>query len=237
MMKLSALHARLARIREARESGITLAELMVTMVILSVIMVLVVGFFFSANRAFTLNRTVDGNTRSASNAMNEASRMLRAATANPVSSTVTNPAFVSATSTSVVFYAYINLSASTELPVEVRFTINPTTNALLEAQWPATAQAGGLWSFPNPTSATPTFTRTIAGPILPVAAGGPVLFTYFDSAGTAIPLTNSAVPAASLKLIASVQVALTLGTSTSNGQSVSLINTIGLPNLGIARTQ
>jgi type II secretory pathway pseudopilin PulG len=234
---MKALRARAGRIRASRDSGITLAELMVTIVILSIVMVMVIGFFVSASRAFTLNQTVDTNTRTASNAMNEASRMLRAATNNPVSSTQTDPAFVSATSTSAIFYAFVNLNASTELPVEVSLTINSATNALVESQWSATALAGGLWSFPNPLTVTPKSTRTIAGPVLATSSGGPVLFTFYDSSGTAIPLTNGAVPAASLKLIASVQVALTLGTSTSSGKSVSLVNTIGLPNLGIARTQ
>lgn len=234
---MSALICRLREIcrGDRREAGVTITELIVTMMVLSVIMVMVMAFFTGASKAFKQNQGDNASTRSASNGMNEMTRMLRASTNNLLSNGSTASAFVSATPTSVTFYAYVNLDNSLEQPIEVRFALNTTTGALVESKWAATSQAGGLWTFPDP-STVPSSTRTIATSVIPSTSGGPALFSYRDKDGNTIAYTGSAVSPTNSAFIASVQVQLMVGTSSATNQSVSLTNIVGLPNLAIART-
>lgn len=232
-----AVHRRLHRLRAEPEQGLTLTELLVAVVLLSLIMTMVVAFFSGANKAFNLNQTIDTNMRTASNVMGEMSKTLRAATNNPLAGSNTPaPAFVQASATSVTFYAYVNLESSEQTPKQVRFSLNTTNNTIVETTWAATALAGGLWSFPAVTT-TPTSTRILGGPLLLAASGGPQVFTYLTGDGTVVPFASTgSIPTTTVANIASVQVAVTLGSSSDAGKNVALSSIVGLPNLGIART-
>jgi len=222
------------RIRAAAsgESGFTLTELLVAMVVMGVVLSMVVGFFSSAGRAFTLNQTTSGNTRAASNGMNEISRILRAATENPVQGqTVDSPAFVTATNESVTVYAYVNLTSSTEQPIKVQFSIDSNRN-LVETEWASYVIAAGYWGY----ATTPSFTRILASSIVNRVAPNPYLFTYLASDGTTIPIPSGGYTSTNLSSIAAVQVSLTIGKTATASSTVSLQNTVGLPNLAIART-
>jgi len=234
---LEGLRRRLTAARDSAsdDRGITLVELMVAMMLLSLLMVMVVGFFVSANRAYRSNTTIDQNTRVASNIMTEVARSLRAASENPLPDNSTDSAFVLASSTSVTFFAYINLDASVEIPEQLQFSVN-ANNMVVESTWAATAATGGFWTFPAVTSA-PTSTRILGGPILPVAKGGPVLFSYNAVDGSAIAGVTTSTTNDVARTIASVDVAVTVGTSSTAGANAALINTVGLPNLPLARTQ
>jgi prepilin-type N-terminal cleavage/methylation domain-containing protein len=233
---LTALRNRLTGGRDASdERGLSLSELLVAMMLLSLLMVMVVGFFATGSKAFNSNKAVDANTKSASNAMNEISRTLRAASENPLGNNVVASTFVSATSTSVVFYAYVNLDSATETPVQIRFAIDSNNN-LVETEWAATSSSSGLWTFPA-TTAAPKLSRIIAGPILPVSAGGPALFSYLDVNGAVVAFSGGSIPAATARTIAAVDVSLAVGKSSATGQYVEIDNTVGLPNLPLARTQ
>jgi prepilin-type N-terminal cleavage/methylation domain-containing protein len=222
------------RVRSAMssEKGFTLTELLVAIVVMGVILAMVVGFFSSASKAFTQNQTISGNTRAASNGMNEISRILRAATQNPVQGQpVNSPAFVTATNESVTVYAYVNLTSSTEQPVKVQFSIDSNRN-LVETQWASYVIASGYWGY----AATPSFTRILASSIVNRVAPNPYLFTYLAADGTTIPIPTGGFTTTNLSSIAAVQVNLTIGKTANASSTVSLENTVGLPNLAIART-
>ncbi|BDZ49059.1 hypothetical protein GCM10025867_13000 [Frondihabitans sucicola] len=234
-MSLSRFRARLRPAALRGDAGVSLSELLVAMVILAVLMSVVMAFFVTSSKTFATNKAIDGNTRTASNAMNEVSRVLRAATPNPKLNNTTDPAFVSATATSVVFYAYINLTSSLETPVQVRFTYSAAAGTITESRWVATGLTGGLWSFPS-ASSTPASSRVIGTAVLPASSSVGALFSYLGADGTPIAFVSSAIPSTSLGSIASVKFAISSGTSSTAGQATNLVNTIGLPNVGIART-
>ncbi len=201
--------------------------------LLFVVLAMAGGFFAGAERSFTLNKTIGGNTSSAANGMNEMSRILRAATENPVKNQVLNdPAFVAATPESVTVYAYVNLSSSTEQPVKVQFSLDTNRN-LIETTWAGYVISAGYWGFQT----TPLSTRRLAGTVVNQTGSNPFLFTYLDVNGVAITIPSGGYTTANLRSIAAVQVTLTIGTSaTATKSTVTLQNTVGLPNLPLART-
>ncbi|KQR53789.1 hypothetical protein ASF88_02755 [Leifsonia sp. Leaf336] len=217
---------------QPRDAGITLAEVLVAMMIFGIMLTIVGAVFVSTNRNFAISRSLDTNTKSASNGMNEVSRVLRAATENPVRGQALNdPAFQSIGPETLTVYAYVNLSSSAEQPIQVRFSVDASRN-LVEEVWPGTAQTGGYWTFPNPTSVAATTKRILASSIIPSSGSVAPLFSYLGVTNT--PLSN---PATNPRSIAAVQVSITAGTTTAGDMSnVTIQNTVGLPNLPLARS-
>jgi prepilin-type N-terminal cleavage/methylation domain-containing protein len=215
------------------DRGITMVELLVAMMIVTVLSVIVIGTYQSVTQSLTTANSLNRNTSQASNGMNEAARQIRAATSNPVAgATINDPAIVQAANETLVMYAYVNLqSSSAQLPVMVRLRVDPTTRKLVEDLWPATQNSAGYWIFPATTTA-PTTTRYLADTVASQTGTNPYIFTYL--AGTA-PLT---VPTAGtftadqLRSITAIQITLTIQSSlTVTSQSVTLQNTVGMPNL------
>ncbi len=229
--------ARIRRLRRARQlnpdAGITLIELIVAMGILTVLLTIVVGTYASTVNAMGTANEVNLNSKQASNAMNEGARQIRAATSNPVSGSAANdPAVVAAGTESVTLYTYVNLQSTTsQLPAQVRLRVDPTTRQFKEDIWPGTQSMAGYWSFPS-TSTTPSSTRTLAGFVAPHTTGAPWTFTYM--AGTTaltVPPTGT-FTLAQLNSITAIQLTLTVETNiTTASQSVTLQNTVGMPNL------
>lgn len=225
----------------------TLVELMVAMILTAIVLAAAAGFMVSAQKASVLSRAVNSNSREASNAMDEMGRMLRAATNNPLSSSAagaTGSAAATyqvgvqyASSTSVRFFAYVNLSyvAGTSLPeqpVEVQFTVD-SAGRLVEQKWAGVADStGNYWTFPISASASlptaPSATRTMT-----TSAVNQVTFTYLDALGNTLSTASGAASDADLAKITSVRVTLLVGTgSGARAGNVSVTNTIAMPNLG-----
>lgn len=218
------------------QRGITLIELLVIMMLLSMIMVMVTGFFMSAARTVSLSQGLTENTKTASNAMSAVSRAIRAGTNNPIAGSATPaPAFVVAKSDEVVFYAYVNLSDAMETPVMYRFKVDRTSGTLTETQWPATADGSGRWTFPS-TSATPTYSRVIAETIAPYSGGDhPFNFILLDKSE---PNPGAGGLSAGVRQqIVAVRVNLSVqGSLTDDSNAVTLLNVVGMPNLGYTET-
>lgn len=219
------------------ERGISLVELLVAMMLFGLILTLVGGMFVAVARNQALARGISQNTGNASNAMNESARVIRAATENPKSGSATSdPAFVDASAESVTVYAYINTDSTAERPVMIRLSID-AQRRLVESRWPATALASGYWGFPcTPGVActtAPTTTRVLASAV----AGGSVPFRYLQADGTEISAPAGGFPATQLATITAVTVTLTIQSSTTDASNaVTLVNTVGIPNLGRTRT-
>lgn len=229
------------------ESGISLIEWIVAMFVFGIVITLIANLYVGTTRAMDNAQNTNQNTRSASNAMNEAARMLRAATDNPVQATgfgtppPNDPAFVYARNESVLFYAFVNLTGTAQQPIQVRLRVDASTRRLVEDIWPATNIGNGYWSFPAETT-TPQRTRILADVVAPRVGTAAWTFTYLDTANA--PVATSAGTSggvanvkATLATIAAVQVTLTVLTRAGvTDHSVTLQNTVGLPNLGQNRT-
>jgi prepilin-type N-terminal cleavage/methylation domain-containing protein len=223
------------------EAGFSLIELIVAMAILTVLSTIVIGTYVSTVKVMGTANAVNVNSEQASNAMNESARQIRAATSNPVASTsgsVPNaPAIVAAGTDSVTLYAYVNLqSSSIQQPEQVRLRVDPTTRQFKEDIWPGTQSSAGYWTFPA-TTTTPSLTRTLAGFVAPhvgaATTSNPYVFTYL-AGGTAltVPTTGPPWTPAQFNSITAIQITLTVETNiTTATQSVTLQNTVGMPNL------
>jgi prepilin-type N-terminal cleavage/methylation domain-containing protein len=229
----------IARIRavidknERNDAGFSLVELLVAITLFLLLIGMVAGLYANTMKTYTFTRSITTNARFAANAMNEAARVLRAGTDNPVAGqTLNDPAFVRVTDEDLIIYAYVNLSSSAELPVMIRLYLN-SNRQLVESRWPATALANG-WSFPDP-STPPASTRQLAATVAPPVSGGIPLFTYILADGSSF--TPPATPTADqLRAIAAVKVTLTVQASLTDARNaVTLVNTVGLSNLNIPR--
>lgn len=215
------------------ERGLTLVELLVAMT-LSLIVLTIAGLFLvSSQKASNTASSVSTNTRVASNAMNEVGRVLRAATDNPVPTGDDSQfAFQYASTNSVRFFAYVDLDSTLSRAVEVQLTLDPVTKRITEKKWVGTAVAGtsSYYAFPLSSSATlsaaPTSTRTLASPV----ANG-ALFAFRNGSNGLLGSLTAPVAAADLPNIRAVDVAVTVGTSASDPNAVTLSNTVSLPNI------
>lgn len=230
-MTLAARRNRVFARRKADDSGISLIELLVSMLLLGVVSVMVMGMFVSTVRATTLNRVVSTDTRMAANGMNEMSRIFRAATENPVEVFVadaptTEPALLAASANSITLYAYVNLGSAAQSPQKVRFSVN-AQRQLVETTWQATTQsANGHWNF----SATPLADRILAGPV----TAGTSLFAYLGASGDPLPVPSAGITDSdSRRSIKAIAITVAIKSEGSNTESVTLKNTVGMPNLGL----
>jgi type II secretory pathway pseudopilin PulG len=232
MKGLAALLQVSARRLTVAERGIGLVELLVSVVLLAIIAVMVSGLYISTTRTVSQARTLTANTREASNGMNEVARVIRAGTENPVQSQPLNdPALVAASSESVTLYAYVNLASSTQQPVKIQLSLDGSRR-LVETTWASTVISPGYYGF----NTTPISNRIMAGTVAPRVSGQPYLFTYVKANGAELE-GGSGLSEADRRLIASIKVTLTLqGSSTDSRSAVTLQNTVGMPNLGLART-
>jgi type II secretory pathway pseudopilin PulG len=226
------LHRLLAARRLRDERGITLIEITVVVFLFGLVSAVVMAMFVSVIRGSKINNKVNLDTRSAANGMNEMARMIRAATENPLLNPAAgvypnDPSIIAANTSSIKLYAYVNLDSSAETPVIVQFWVN-TRQQLVETKWLATTLTNTHWNF-SPT-AQPD--RILADSVIP----GSTLFRYF--AGTQTPLavpTGGIVDATARQSISSVQVTFSVKSAGSNS-SITMQNTVGMPNLGLART-
>ncbi|WP_241972708.1 hypothetical protein [Cryobacterium cryoconiti] len=185
-------------------------------------------------RTVTQTRMLSTNARESSNGMNEVSRVIRAATENPVSGAANQPALEQALNESVTLYAYINLTSSAELPVKIRLSLD-SSRRLIETQWPAVEfpAGSGFFTF-SPTSSS---TKIMAGTIAPQTGTRPYLFTYVLKDGTELTTPSTGLTAAQRETVAAITVTMTLqGSATDTRSAVTLRNTVGMPNLPVFRT-
>ena len=223
-----------AQRRQRDDRGLTAAELLIAAVITILILLMTSSFFLSATTAVTTSRNAALDSGTASNAMIELTRVLRSGSPNPViNNSVPDPIFLAGSAESVTIYSYADASVSSPSPMIMQFTVDATTRQLVEKRWAATGNAGGYFTFPDYTTATPTWQRTIAGPIATTPTGKPPLFVYLASTG-AVTVGGTGLTLAQRTSLVSVQVTVRVNASGYVGATgVELQNTVGLPNLGL----
>ena len=222
------------------QSGLTVVELLIAIVILALVLTAATTFFIGAARTVKFAQTMSEGTNTASNLMNELTRVIHEGDDNPNSGSQTpTPAFIptaSPTAESLTIFSNIDSydgSATFQTrPIMVQFSLDSTTRQLIEKRWLPTSSASGIFGFPAVTT-TPTSTRTIGGPVLAATttpSAAEPLFTYIDLYNAVLtpPLTT-----AQLSTIAAVKITLRVRGGTSTTGTVTVLqSTVRLPNLG-----
>lgn len=221
--------------RATEERGSSLVELIVAISLFAMLGTMLVGMFASFSGAFSRDRAASDSTSVAAVAMNELTRVIRSGTEIPeAEATLNKPVFMVAEDDHIVMHAFLDTDALNPAPILVEFAIGDTTQELVETRWNAKEEAG-FWKMPSRTSA-PASERTIARQIVPRASGEPYLFTYLDAEGGTLPFTNEKLSDADLRKVAAVQITMRVQADAASGTKPAVLqNTVGIPNLGVAR--
>jgi prepilin-type N-terminal cleavage/methylation domain-containing protein len=210
------------------DDGVSLAELIVAIMVFGIVVTIVSTTFVSLTKATAQARGVDGNTRVASNVMNDLARTIRAARTIPRADGTQAASFTAASTESMTLSSAVNVTdAATTVPRQVTFRV-AADRSLTSSSIVATTVTGGFYQFTSPAT-----TRTVGGSVVTPASNGAPLFAYLDFAGTAlVPDASGALTTTQLSSIAAVTITLTIDrTSTPSSQAVTLQNTVSLSNL------
>lgn len=231
------LRRRAVRVTRGDE-GLTLQELMVSMVMLAVVMTLVMSFLVTFSRAFTQDRAATESINLSSSGMVELSRVIRAGTEIRVASATNNtPVFLEAKNERMVLHAYIDTASAGPEPVKIEFWIRSVTGSreLMEKRCPAVTGSGPYWTFQSDAACTD---RLITRHIMSQSGTEAFLFGYQNADGAVMtpPASPGAFTTDQLRTIGRVNVYLKVqADATSRAEPVVLQATIGIPNLGIDR--
>ncbi len=225
--------AALAKARANSESGISLVELLVSMMVFAIILTLVASMYSSMADTVAMGNSSNQSTKVASSAMNEVGRVIRFATTNAVlSQPAPSPAIAVGKSEALTVYSYVDANSASPQPIKISFTLDGTRR-LLEQRYVATNVAG-FWVFSTPT---PYSTRVITSGIGTPAGAELPLFTYQLVDGSAVTVPGTGLTPAQAATIAAIQVTLKVTADGGvNAQPVTLQSTIGMSNLGLSRS-
>lgn len=217
-----------ARARD--ESGASLPELLVGMLVGSVVLAGVATVYVGSLRTTQTSTDRAAATADARVAMEAVTRRLRVAEVPPSATTPsTATALVEAAADRVTFYASVAApgSSADPAPTRVQYRVDTAAGCLQETLTPASGTAPGYtW--------LPADERTRCVVLGVVNQGGAPLFQFFRSATEAIPLTlqGGVLPPADLGLVQSVQVDLSVRTSAAaTGQTARARNRVTLVNV------
>lgn len=208
------------RVAGPLDAGLTLAELMVTLVLMGVVGTLMLSATVMVSRT-VVNTQASGDSLDINRVgMNRMARSIRAGIEIVRSGQANQPAIDSMAPNSLTMYSALGAS-----PTKITYTIDANRN-LTET----TVAAGGTspyWTF----TATPK--TTIIAYKVPVGASA--LFTYLDSNG-AVLASQTATDDATTGLVKAIQINLQVDANPGKGVGpVTLTNTVVLPNLGVAK--
>jgi prepilin-type N-terminal cleavage/methylation domain-containing protein len=223
---VNALRRVVARRRD--DDGVSLTELLVAIMVFGIVLAVVSTTFVSLTKATAQARAIDGNTRVASNVMNDLARTIRAARTIPRTDGTQAASFTAASTEGLTLTSAVNTAdSSTTVPRQVTFRIG-SDRTLVSSSIVATTVTGGFYQFTSPAT-----TRTLGGAVVTTASSGTPLFGYLDFAGDPLaPDASGTLSATQLSSIAAVTITLTIDrTSTLTSQAVTLQNTVSLSNL------
>lgn len=208
------------RIEGRSDSGLTLTELLVTLVLMGVVGSIMLGATVMVSRTVTNAQASGDSLDIARIGVNRMARSVRAGIEIVRSGTANQPAIDSMGPNSLTIYSSLGSS-----PTKITYAIDANRN-LTET----VVTAGGTspyWTF------TGTPRTTIIAYKVPAAA--PALFTYLDSNGVVLA-TQTATDDATTGLIKQIRLNLQVDANPGKGVGpVTLTNTVVLPNLGVAK--
>lgn len=220
------------------DEGMSLVELLVTMMLLGMILLMASNMYISVVQTTDKTQAVNEGTRVASNAMNEVNRVVRFAIDSPQTGTAPLPAFSVARASEMVVFSLVDvdaLVAPSALPIEptmVKFALEDDGN-LVERRWEPTP-SGQFWNFGSlpPSDASAVSSRVLGGKFLATGTDS-ALFRYFSADGTElIPTGTSNLSLSSRQKIATVVVTMNAVPLVGpDDHPVVIKNTIGMLNL------
>ena len=214
-----ALRSRLHIVRHD-DRGLTLAELMVTMVLMAIVGSVMLTAVVSVTKTVTRNQANSDSVDVARVGMNRMAKSIRSGMEIVRSGTSNQPALDEIGPNKMIVFASLGAS-----PTETTYTIDASRN-LIETK----RVAGGTspyWTFTGAGVAT-----TIASKI---PSGAPALFVFLDGSGVALA-TQTSTDELVLAQVRQVRITLTVDVDpTRGGGPVTLTNTVVLPNLGVAK--
>jgi Tfp pilus assembly protein PilW len=222
------------------ESGLSMTELLVGMVLSTVILILVTSLFVNVTKMTTVANQNRLTTGSAANTAKAITSVIGVATTKAIANQYTpDPAVVAGSRDMLQIYSLANTDPKTPAPSMYTFAIestspvtNPVTYQVRETKCTGTA-SGGYWSF-SPCATTTT--RIIGSDILLPTSTANQLFTYKDQSGNDITLaaaTTQLTPA-QRATVGSIVVTVRTQLRTTNAPApVVVSNTVVLRNLGL----
>lgn len=221
------MKARIARAVRGKDSGLTIVELMVSMLITSMVLAMIAAMFINVAKITSVANATTQSSSIAGNTMDELVEVIRTATTNAVAASPDpDPALVSATTTALTIYSFVDAAPAAPAPSKVTFRFD-SSGYLIEDRITAT-DSNGYWAFSGAV-----VSRTLGGPM--DLTGGDPFFTYLNSAGDALA-PGSGLTLTQRKLVSSIRVSIRITNPTATSDPIIVINTIGMPNLKITRT-
>jgi hypothetical protein len=222
----------LRRLASPRDEGLSLTEMMVSIVMLSLIMVALTSTVIITQRFSARNGSYLADADQNRNAIEGVSKTLRTAVLPKqlLDYSAGDAAFIQGTDTSVQFYADLDIPTAMG-PSKVSYLVQQApdgTGDLIETVQPP--DAGALNHNYTWNVAANARTRTLArGLIWPT----PVIFTYYDNTGIALP-TSGGLSAQSMQNVRTIDVVLTVKTlSGIKRLPTTYVQRVGLPNVDV----
>jgi hypothetical protein len=202
------------------------------------VMTLVVTFFATVSRTLSRDASASSNTEGASLGMRELTRVVRSGTEIPVKDSPNLSVFLGASAREVTLHSFLDTDAAAPKPLLVNFRVTDT-GELVETRWSAVPVNLTFWEFSPTVESQRVIIRGVVG-------GGAPVFRYLDAAGLelvpATPITPpggitvTGLSADQLDDVVAVEIRLRVQTDrTGRADPVEMLNTVGIPNLGVSR--
>lgn len=200
--------------------GISLTELVVVMMVTSLVLTLMGGFFINIVGAVTVAQKSREGVGSASNALDEVAKVVRSGAAIQTATDPIPAVGVGSTGTAMTVISYADADSALPAPAMVTFSLNAAGD--LVEQRVAGVNTSGYWAFTGTTTR-----RTFTGPFSSAAG----FFVYRDAGGTQIAPTSAALAVR----VTQVEVTFTVPHQGRGGDDpVTVTTTALMPNLGLS---
>lgn len=210
------------------ESGISLVETLVVMLLSALMMAAAGSMFVTVAKQTAAAEDVRRSTADASNIMNVVSTSVRASIQNPVKDAPPAAAIVEAGPRSLTIISYTDAGPRFETPLRLQYLVD-SAGRMIENRWNPTV-TGGYAVFPSMTTA-PTASRVL-GNVVVNSASEP-LFRYFDVSGDAVlPGSTGRLSDTNRDRVVAVLFTVKVRADGSD-EIVELHSRIGMPNLNL----
>ncbi len=203
----------------SKDDGLTLVELLTTMVLLGIVLTIATLAMSSAANSYVDQKTYSDTLRLNTAAMNIMTKTIRGGTEIQVLNSDNEPAFKTASSGEIE--VFVARSAGPEL---VRFFVDDSNRLVRDITPHNPDSRAPFWEFAGVPESSTIIAYTVPDD------ERDSIFTYYDSDGQEIDTSNDS----RLSEIRSVRIDLTIDTDPNQAAPVELINTVVLPNLGVA---